>query len=213
MGILLLNLHKDKGPFRISYNHRGAIEQLGDAIAELISERPVHSTVVVMCIGTDRSTGDALGPLVGSELMERRHCFVLYGTLDQPVHAVNLEETIARVHREIERPFVIAIDASLGQVANIGQITLARGSLQPGAGVHKQLPSVGDVHITGIVNVGGFMEYFVLQNTRLSLVFCMANVIADALSYASELRVPAVEEDVQPPVHLTMPRFPFFRNK
>lgn len=33
----------------------------------------------------------------------------------------------------------------------------------------------------GIVNVGGFMEYFVLQNTRLSLVMRMAHVIADGL--------------------------------
>lgn len=38
--------------------------------------------------------------------------------------------------------------------------------------------------MTGIVNVGGFMEYFVLQNTRLSLVMNMANVIGDALHLA-----------------------------
>jgi len=57
--------------------------------------------------------------------------------------------------------------------------------LQPGSGVNKQLPEVGDLHMIGIVNVGGFMEYFVLQNTRLNLVVNMARVISAALMGAA----------------------------
>jgi len=56
--------------------------------------------------------------------------------------------------------------------------------LKPGAGVKKELPVVGDIHITGVVNVGGFMEYFVLQNTRLHLVISMAEVIAKGIYLA-----------------------------
>ena len=44
--------------------------------------------------------------------------------------------------------------------------------------MNKKLPAVGDLHIHGIVNLNGFMEFFVLQNTRLSLVMKMADVIA-----------------------------------
>jgi putative sporulation protein YyaC len=51
--------------------------------------------------------------------------------------------------------------------------------------VNKELPEVGELHITGIVNVAGFMEYFVLQNTRLGLVMKMADVIAASLVKAS----------------------------
>ncbi|MFP3381143.1 DUF1256 domain-containing protein, partial [Bacillus sp. SIMBA_069] len=58
------------------------------------------------------------------------------------------------------------------------------GALKPGAGVGKELPPIGDASITGVVNVGGFMEYFVLQNTRLSLVMKMATQIADACEEA-----------------------------
>ena len=45
-----------------------------------------------LCIGTDRSTGDSLGPLVGHKLRRRslRGAAVI-GTLDKPVHAMNLE--------------------------------------------------------------------------------------------------------------------------
>ena len=47
--------------------------------------------VIVMCIGSDRSTGDSLGPLVGYKLskftFENVH---VYGCLQSPIHAANL---------------------------------------------------------------------------------------------------------------------------
>ena len=49
------------------------------------------------------------------------------------------------------------------------------------AAMNKKLPAVGDLHIHGIVNLNGFMEFFVLQNTRLSLVMKMADVIAQSI--------------------------------
>jgi putative sporulation protein YyaC len=67
---------------------------------------------------------------------------------------------------------------------SVGWIQLGLGPLKPGAGVNKNLPEVGQVHVTGIVNVAGFMEYFVLQNTRLGVVMKMAEVIADAVQMA-----------------------------
>ncbi|MGZ6530106.1 MAG: spore protease YyaC, partial [Tumebacillaceae bacterium] len=72
----------------------------------------------------------------------------------------------------------------LGQLSSVGLVTLANGPLKPGAGVNKVLPEVGNIHLTGIVNVGGFMEYFVLQNTRLSVVMRMADTIVDSLTKA-----------------------------
>ncbi|MCL6574238.1 MAG: DUF1256 domain-containing protein, partial [Bacillus sp. (in: Bacteria)] len=51
----------------------------------------------------------------------------------------------------------------------------------------KDLPAVGDIHITGIVNVSGFMEFFVLQNTRLNLVMNMAKTIANGIYETSQL--------------------------
>ncbi|AKG36877.1 MULTISPECIES: spore protease YyaC [Paenibacillus] len=138
--------------------------------------------IVVVCIGTDRSTGDALGPLVGTAL-SRFHSplFSLYGTLDNPVHAVNLEETLNLIRERHDNPYIIGIDACLGHSTSVGSIQVVEGPLRPGAGVNKQLPPVGDIHLTGIVNVGGFMEYFVLQNTRLSLVMKLSEIIASSL--------------------------------
>lgn len=136
--------------------------------------------VVIVCIGTDRSTGDSLGPLVGTNLTKLGVPNV-YGTLEDPVHAANLEDTLELIQRKHPNTLTIAIDSSLGKSENVGAIRVKQGPIKPGSGVNKKLPSVGDIGITGCVNVGGFMEYFVLQNTRLSLVVSMADTITNYL--------------------------------
>lgn len=150
----------------------------------LLSHLPIEqdSPLIILCIGTDRSTGDALGPLVGSKLQDYNiQNFHLYGTLESPVHALNLEETITEIHKSFINPFIIAIDACLGKSQNIGSITVGKGPSKPGAAMNKNLPAIGDMHIHGIVNLNGFMEFFVLQNTRLNLVMKMATGIAESI--------------------------------
>jgi putative sporulation protein YyaC len=175
-------------PFKVEYRMENADDLLAEHLAKRFRQKRIEDELVIVCIGTDRSTGDALGPLVGSKLIDRqsRHLQV-YGTLDEPVHAMNLSEKIEQIERSHPFATVIAVDACLGQFSNVGNINVADGPLKPGAGVKKELPPVGSLHITGIVNVGGFMEYFVLQNTRLSLVMKMADVIASGLHKASAL--------------------------
>ncbi|HAG07244.1 MAG TPA: spore protease YyaC [Peptococcaceae bacterium] len=142
---------------------------------------------VLLCIGTDRSTGDCLGPLVGWRLSKvKQGLFAVYGTLEEPVHAVNLEDKLAAIKIAHPGSLVIAVDACLGSPENVGSITVGDGALEPGAGVKKKLPLVGDIHITGVVNVGGYLEYVVLQNTRLSVVMRMAGVIVEGLKRAAQ---------------------------
>ncbi len=73
----------------------------------------------------------------------------------------------------------------MGSFNKIGYVNINKGPLKPGLGVNKNLPpSIGDISITGIVNVGGIMEYMVLQNTRLGLVMNMAEIIAKSINIA-----------------------------
>jgi len=161
-----------------------ASERVAFLVRGLMAEHfPLADRFVVLCIGTDRSTGDCLGPLIGTQLEAMGlPSITVLGTLDHPVHASNLSETLRQVRESAGNRPLVAIDACLGSLDSVGSITLSLGPLRPGAGVNKALPEVGDLSVTGVVNVGGFMEYFVLQNTRLNLVFKMAKVIAGGLS-------------------------------
>lgn len=172
-------------PQRVHVDDELAGQSLSMAVAQQLAfRRPNPGRITIVCIGTDRSTGDALGPLVGKRLVETISDDVdVLGTLDEPVHAANLRDVLRRLEQapDAKERTIIAVDACLGKSESVGYITVKPGPLRPGAGVHKTLPPVGHFHIMGIVNVGGFMEYFVLQNTRLSLVMRMAHVIADGL--------------------------------
>lgn len=140
--------------------------------------------IVFVCIGTDRSTGDSLGPIVGYKLkkMNYRNVYI-YGDLDAPVHAKNLSEITSLILDKHERPFIIAIDACLGKTEHVGHITVGAGALKPGSAVNKDLQPIGNMYITGIVNFSGFMDFLILQNTRLSTVMRIADIISGGIRY------------------------------
>lgn len=140
-----------------------------------------NKETVVVCIGSDRATGDALGPIVGHFLAMQQKSFHLYGTLENPVHAKNLEAALSLIHHTHPNAIIIAVDASLGIAEHIGYITIGEGSLAPGVGVSKTLPAVGDLFITGIVNLSGFGGQMLLQTTRLNLVMRLADFICEGL--------------------------------
>ncbi|QDR83073.1 putative sporulation protein YyaC [Sporomusa termitida] len=169
---------------RFNIAQPSAVYDLAMSVRTLVQgARAEGRDIVVLCIGTDRSTGDSLGPLTGTKLKNINLFPHIYGTLDDPVHATNLESMLKSINTAFPAPFVIAVDACLGKLENVGYVTLGQGSLKPGAAVNKDLPPVGNAYITGIVNVGGFMEHLVLQSTRLNLVMKMADTIAHGLSF------------------------------
>ncbi len=172
--------------------------EMGSTLSELIKEQVLlNRTIIFLCIGSDRATGDCLGPIIGYKLSiqdqfahkftsheyKKYHNYHVYGTLEEPVHAKNLKDTITMIHHNHDDAFVIAIDASLGRSDHIGYITLGEGPLKPGAGVDKDLPAVGDIFITGIVNFSGMLDNMLLQTTRLGVVMTMADQICLAINY------------------------------
>lgn len=172
----------------IDANSKGAFLEVSDALFYFITQslKCGYKTIVFVCIGTDRSTGDSLGPLIGYKLwavgQKYRHVYI-HGTLENPVHAKNLKDVMDEIKQKYEKPLIIAIDACLGQMNHIGWISVGQGPIRPGSGVNKELDPVGDVHITGIVNFGGFMDFLILQNTRLCTVMKMADIISLGIKY------------------------------
>ena len=153
------------------------------------------SELIFLCIGSDRVTGDCLGPYIGHQLLDHLRAdnpdtqgIYVYGTLKDPVHALNLAKISRQIRTLHPDGLVIAVDASLGQKKHLGYVTIASGALYPGAGVQKELPPVGDIHITGIVNIAGLLEQLTLQTTRLSTVISLADTITQGiLNYTNSL--------------------------
>ncbi|SFL32977.1 spore protease YyaC [Pelosinus propionicus] len=142
--------------------------------------------IIILCIGSDRYIGDALGPLVGSYLVEHTICTV-YGNLDTPVHAGNLVNVIESIKEKHQRPIIIAVDACLGKNDEIGNIEIWEGSLEAGIAVGNKLPCIGTISIIGVVNASGYLGYLDLQSTPLSIVMklskCIGKVLGDAVNF------------------------------
>ena len=158
----------------------------GEVTRRLAALGPV-APVVFACVGTDRSTGDALGPLVGEQLAALG-CPAdrIVGTLAHPLHALNVEGRMAALAESAPGARVIAVDAALGRAADVGGLLVRTGGIRPGLGVGKELGPIGDVSVTATVNVAGTsMDSQVLQSTRLFLVQRLAHAIGLGLWLAT----------------------------
>ncbi len=154
---------------------------LHNMIGEIMHEEGKQG-IVLLCIGTDRSTGDSLGPLIGYKLKgQRLRRMQIVGTLERPVHAMNLEQSVDMIRSLYPNHVIVAVDASVGNQEHIGCVTLGKGALRPGLGVCKELQAVGDVFITGIVGGYGNYDPLMLQSVRLSVVMKMADYICESV--------------------------------
>ncbi|MNQ70888.1 hypothetical protein D3C85_855400 [compost metagenome] len=159
-------------------------EQLGQFLQGIVMSNELDPRrLAFVCIGTDRSTGDSLGPLVGSKLAELGYPHVI-GTLAAPCDASNLALRLQEIPPHVR---VIAIDACLGQKLSVGLYQLSNQPLAPGKSVGKVLPPIGDYTIAAIVNVDGPRQYNVLQTTSLYHVLRMAEEVTSAITYALPL--------------------------
>lgn len=167
-------------------SNKNCIFKFRDILSEqMLCALNSNKKIAVLCIGTDRSTGDSLGPIVGEKLkFVVRNKISIYGNLENPIHAKNLESYLNIINTELNNPYIIAVDASLGNANNIGNIIIEKGPLIPGAALNKDLPHVGNLSIKGIVNIGGSLEFLVLQNTRLYTVMTLADIISKGIYHS-----------------------------
>ena len=167
----------------INAKSRQASDEIGNALEYYISHADLLWTeLIFLCIGSDRITGDCLGPLIGHQLDRPSiRPYTVYGTLDYPVHALNLADVLCDIQYTHPQGLIIAIDACLGSSSHQGYICVGKGSILPGAGVRKDLPAVRHIYITGIVNQTGISPHLLLSSTRLSDVMQMAEAISQGI--------------------------------
>ena len=139
---------------------------------------------VVVCVGSDLAIGDSLGPITGSMLKFKTQGLniFLYGTLSAPVTAKEIRYMRTFLSETHAGSQVLVIDAAVGAEGDIGLIKVNDSPLKPGAGANKQLGTLGDISILGIVAEKSVGNYGLLNSTRLNLVYTMAEIISNGVS-------------------------------
>lgn len=139
---------------------------------------------VILCIGSDLSVGDSLGPVTGTKLKQSLaglNCYV-YGTLAKPITAHEVKYMNDFLKFTHPKSPVIAVDAAVGLAGDIGLIKVAQHGLKPGSGANKKLAKIGDVSIMGIIAEQSMFNYSLFSATRLNVVYKMSEIIADGIT-------------------------------
>lgn len=173
----LFSKSKSSDSYRMHYKENDKLYELVKCFKNIISDK----SIVIVCVGSDRSIGDCLAPMVGTILLENDFEFPVYGTLHDPVHALNVKEKISKIKKEHNDSLIIGIDACLGDKEDVGIIRIRNSHLTPGSGKGAKLPKVGDVSIIGIVHDLKDKTPLGERGIRLSFVSDIARVIARIL--------------------------------
>lgn len=172
---------EDSITFRIPYNDSEAIDKLTEYLKNFLTKN-----TLILCIGTDRCIGDALGPIVGTILKSHGFKLPVEGTLEDPIHAVNLDTKLKDIKKKYPDYFIIAVDACLAYSEYVGEVQVKVGPVSPGKGVGKQLSKIGNMSIIGIVDSSDNSDLFAFTSIRLGFVMQIAKVIAFALINATK---------------------------
>ena len=160
-------------------------QRLSEELRNQLSNEPT----VYMCIGTEKVFSDSLGPRVGTLLNDNleRASFV-YGLRNQNITAENLLYSYNFIKALHPKSKIVVIDAAVGSIEQIGKVQVSNGGIAPGAATNKNLPSVGDVGIIGIVAEKGMGDFYSLNSSKDRLVASVAQFIAEAILEATSNR-------------------------
>lgn len=147
----------------------------------LMDCNPQNKKPIFICIGSDLVLGDSLGPLVGTFLRNRNVQSFVYGTLNFPITAKEIEYARTYLKQMHPSSIAVAIDAAVGNEEDTGLIRIVNKGLKPGLGVDKNLGTIGEVSIIGVVAGKSLQNYNLFNLTRLNLIYKMAEKIADGI--------------------------------
>lgn len=150
-----------------------------------VLKKEIDEDTIIVCIGTDRCIGDAVGPIVGS-MLKNKIKNVVYGTINEPIHALNIFEYAEMINKKHKDTKILCIDAALGKRESIGKILIDNKPMSPGKGVGKKLPTIGNISIKPVVANYKENAYDKLRNVRLSYVIKISEIITQSIKEAIE---------------------------
>ena len=139
-------------------------------------------SVVVVCFGTPKVSGDAFGPLVADSLRETHNAPVfVYGTSENPITGSNMADKLEFIKTVHKDDFIISVDASIGE--NVGGVAVRKDGVCPAA-VRGKKKRFGDVGVLGIVASPSDDALINLMAADFATVERLAETVADAICQA-----------------------------
>ena len=161
------------------------IKEFGDLLNAIKTNKNIND-IVILCVGTDRITGDCYGPLVGSNLEEllkndNISNVNIYGTLENSINYNNIQDVLKNLN---DNTCVIVVDAALSKKENIGKIFISSGKTALGKGLKKSRIEIGDISIKSVIGKDCKIPNYnfkMLQNIPLNNVMKLAKITSEGI--------------------------------
>jgi len=171
-------MEKIKSHYKTKENYQEIVNKLKEIITE---------ETIVINIGANLCIADLVGAMVGTILEENNFPLKVFGTIDNPMNAKNLEERYKEIKELYPNSPILCIDACLGHKNEIGGIHLRNIPVKPGRGVGKNLVHIGEWSLIGITDDSESDEtFFSNRIVRMDLVYGISKTIAEMLFEATK---------------------------
>lgn len=164
---------------KVEYQDNFEMKKIINKLKKIITK-----DTVIVNIGTDRCIADSVAPMLGTMLKDQKFPLTVYGTLDEPIHALNIHNKIKYIYEKHPNSNIIGIDACLGNKEDVGKIILTDSPIKPGKGVGKSLPDVGAYSIAIVVDEATTNTSLTSRNIRLSFIRNLAESVSLILNEA-----------------------------
>ncbi len=136
--------------------------------------------VVFLCLGNPKIWYDCFGPMFGNLLRYLNLDKFIYGNVDAPITAKNIEHYVELIYKFHINPYIVVVDATLSKNAEMF-VKIAEGSLQCAVLSDKSV-NVGDMYISFCINIKETKDpnnYFkmlsCIKQVARMLMFCFKN--------------------------------------
>lgn len=156
---------------------------------------PRDKYLMVLCVGIVHSTGDSLGPLVGTELLKRKvldlNTTGVCGSLAEPVHLLNVLDTWRDIQQNYANFWTLVVDSALTQDVGLDNLQFGVGPSHPASGAGHNLPGVGEAALLGCVGLLSMPK--LMHGASLYKVHCLADAIVETILAISRARAAGSE--------------------
>ncbi len=144
------------------------------------------SHIILLCIGTDTLIGDAIGPIIGSNLKNLENEYIkVYGSIGNNLDFSNAKNTVEELYKKYNNPFIITIDAALSKEKKIGEIHISNGYIKIGNALEKSICFYSNVNIKCVVGKYNKLDkndnISVLNNALKEDVYNMAEIVSKGI--------------------------------
>lgn len=146
-----------------------------------------ETTIIFLCIGTNRIVGDAFGPVVGSVLkknLSANNNIQIVGDLKECVTYNNINKTVDLLTDDYQANFVIVLDSALSCKKNIGKVFIQNRGLKYAESLKKNNAIIGNISIKAIVGENSYnpvKNFNNLKNVSLNRIYKMCNLVSNGI--------------------------------